>query len=396
MARRSDTSTPGVTLAAAPTDTAAVAAIVREARSTATPLRIVAAGTWLDAGRPVHAGATLSLTGLRGIVEFEPGDFTLTARAGTALAEIASVAAREGQWLTLEPHGSPDATIGATFATASWGPLASAYGTARDHLLGCEVVTGIGETVRAGGRVVKNVAGFDLARLMTGAWGTLGAMTEVTVRLRARPEVDETLAVPLEGDDARACEAAASWLRSSEFRPLAAELCSAALAERIGLERASILLVRLGGNEPLVRAAERAVSTLGAHRPVDVDVWQRLRTSEPANAAVVRLGTSPASVAELWARASGAASRAGGWCHATLSRGVVRCVIPEPRTDDEAEHLRGIMREARDTGSRIAERLPAGLWAEVPSAFADPLSANVRRTFDPDRVLNPGILDPTA
>ena len=162
--------------AAPPLDTLSVAAAIRDAHAARTSLRLVGGGTWLDAGRPVHCDATLHLSSLRGIVQYEPGDFSLTARAGTTLAEIADVAGRAGQWLTLQPPGSLDGTIGATIATASWGPLASAYGTPRDHLLGCEVVTGIGEVVRAGGRVVKNVAGFDLARLMTGAWGTLGAM----------------------------------------------------------------------------------------------------------------------------------------------------------------------------------------------------------------------------
>jgi len=397
MARRTDSSPAlGVSVVAAPSDTASVAAMVREARSTTTPMRIVGAGTWLDAGRPVRADATLALAGLRGITEFEPGDFTLTARAGTPVAEIGAVAAREGQWLTLEPHGSGDGTIGATIATASWGPLASAYGTARDHLLGCEVVTGVGDIVRAGGRVVKNVAGFDLARLMTGAWGTLGAITEVTVRLRARPEVDHTIAIALEDGGASRCEDAARWLRSVAFRPLAAELCSAALAERIGLDRAAVLLVRVGGNEPLVRAAERAVSEIGSTRHVDAEIWQRLRRSEPPEAAVLRVGTAPASIADLWTRASRAVADGGGWCHATLVRGVVRCVLPAARKNEEIEQVRGMMKELRATGSRIVERLPAPLWADVPSSVADPLSANVRRTFDPDCVLNPGILDPTA
>src|SRR4051812_43338113 len=190
MARRSASARAiGVTAAVSPADALAVAATIRDARTTRTSLRIIGGGTWLDAGRPVHADATLPLAAMRGITQYEPGDFTLTARAGTSLGEIADVAAREGQWLTLQPHGSHDGTIGATIATASWGPLAASYGTPRDHLLGCEIVTGIGEIVRAGGRVVKNVAGFDLSRLMTGAWGTLGAITEVTVRLRAQPEV---------------------------------------------------------------------------------------------------------------------------------------------------------------------------------------------------------------
>ena len=101
------------------------------------------------------------------------GDLTLTARAGTTLANIARATAAEGQWLALDPHGSASGTLGATIATASAGPLAHAFGTPRDNVLGIEAVTGTGEIVRAGGRVVKNVAGFDLTRLFTGAWGTL-------------------------------------------------------------------------------------------------------------------------------------------------------------------------------------------------------------------------------
>ena len=135
-----------------------VAARVREARDANTPLRIVGRGHWLDAGRECRASQTLDLSALDGVIEYEPGDLTLTARAGTALSDIARVTAREGQWLTLDPFGSADGSLGATIATASAGPLASAFGTPRDHLLGCVAVTGNGDVVRAGGRVVKDGA----------------------------------------------------------------------------------------------------------------------------------------------------------------------------------------------------------------------------------------------
>ena len=386
----------GVSQDAAPGDTGSVAAAIRAARTRRTPLRVVGRGTWLDAGRPVRADAELSLAALRGVTEYEPGDFTLTARAGTSLAEIAEVAAREGQWLTLGPYGSPDGTIGATIATASWGPLATGYGTPRDHLLGCEVVTGVGEVVRAGGRVVKNVAGFDLARLMTGAWGTLGAITEVTVRLRAKPEVDRTLAVALSGEDERPCDDAARWLRSTPYRPLSAELCSPRMSERIGLEPRTLLLVRIGGNDTLVRAAERAVGELGPTSEIDSAVWARLRSAEPSGAVVWRIGTLPASAGATWSRAVRLTAASSGWSHATVARGVVRCILPAARTPGEIESLRSIMNELQASGSRIVERAPDALWAENPSSAADPLSRDVRRKFDPDCVLNPGILDPTA
>ena len=397
MARRArGAPTAFVSTDAPPLDALAIAATIRDARAARTSLRIVGGGTWLDAGRPVHADATLVLSSLRGVTQYEPGDFTLSVRAGTPLGEIADIARREGQWLTLQPHGSSDGTIGATIATASWGPLASAYGTPRDHLLGCEVVTGIGEVVRAGGRVVKNVAGFDLARLMTGAWGTLGVITEVTVRLRARPELDRTVAVALDGTDERACDDASRWVRTTPYRPLAAELCSAEMSDRIGLERRALLLVRLGGNDAFVRSAESAVAELGTTTEVDAAVWDRLRVSEPVGAPVVRLGTLPAELGALWARVARIVAARGGASHATISRGVVRCILPAARSSDEAESLRGIMKELHAPGSRVAERLPHQLWEDVPSDVGDALSRGVQRTFDPDRVLNPGILGPPA
>jgi glycolate oxidase FAD binding subunit len=393
MARRAERAAAfGVTSVASLESTEAVAARVREARATRTTLRLVGRGHWLDAGRPVEASERLELRALSGITSYEPGDLTLTARAGTSLAEIGEATAREGQWLTLDPFGSRDGSIGATIATASSGSLASAFGTPRDHLLGCELVTGLGDVVHAGGRVVKNVAGFDLARLMTGAWGTLGALTAVTVRLRARPELDVTLAIELDATRVDACTDAWRWLRTSVFTPLAAELCSPALARQLGLGDRSTLLVRLGGNETLVRAARQSTTELGSTREVVPDVWDRLRESEPAGAVVIRLGTLPANIGVLWSSASDAVRRAGGFAHATLARGVVRCVVPASATEEENGRLRGMIDALQSTGSRVIERLPRALWNDAPLAAADPLSRQVKAAFDPDGLLNPGIL----
>ena len=386
-----------MTVAALPESAEAVAARVRDARANRSSLRICAARQWLDAGRPCHATSELSVAALRGVTEYERGDFTITVRAATPFSEIDAVTAREGQWLALQPFGSADGTIGATIATASWGPLASAYGTPRDQLLGCEVVTGVGEIVRAGGRVVKNVAGFDLTRLMTGAWGTLGVITEVTVRLRARPEVDRTIAIAVEDDVETFCSAAWQWLRTSPYAPLAAELCSATLANRLGLDARTFLLVRLGGNEAFVRAAEQSVATLGTTTEVSTDVWARLRTLEPAGSAVMRLGALPSALGAVWSAASSAVERGGGWSHATLERGVVRCVVPTTgEMPGESERIRGIIDQLNAPGSRVAERLPAPLWRSIAAPAGDRLSSAVRRTFDPDGVLNPGILAPLS
>src|SRR5215207_1736091 len=180
-----------------PTDTAAVREIVRDAIERKAPLRIVGRGTWLDAGRPAVDLPRVALDALTGIVDYTPGDLTLTARAGTSLAEIAAATASNGQWLALTPWGGDNGSLGAVAATASAGPMSGAFGTPRDMVIGLEAVTGTGDVVRGGGRVVKNVAGFDLTRLMVGAWGTLGVLTEISVRLRGLPEHEITIALPL-------------------------------------------------------------------------------------------------------------------------------------------------------------------------------------------------------
>jgi len=175
------TSTPLV--AGISSATEAVAEAVREAFDTGTPLRITGRAHWIDAGRPVAAKKFLSLAPHSGVVDYVPGDLTITVRSGTTLSDIEKVTRVEGQWLPLDPHGNEDGTIGATVATGSFGPLAHGFGRARDLVLGAEFVTGDCRVVRGGGRVVKNVAGFDLVRLITGSWGTIGVVTELTMRL---------------------------------------------------------------------------------------------------------------------------------------------------------------------------------------------------------------------
>lgn len=373
---------------------AAIADRVKQARASRTPLRIVGRGSWMNAGAPVPVGERLELSALHGIVEYEPGDLTLTARAATTLSELAQVTAAENQWIPLDPFGSPDGSIGATVATGAAGPLASAFGTPRDQVLGVEIVTGLGEVVRAGGRVVKNVAGFDITRLMIGAWGTLGALTEVTVRLRARPEADVTVAVQL--DAREGAERARRWLRATPFTPYAAELASPSLAARAGLARDTQLLLRFGGNEPLVRAAIAAAASLGNPVSAGAGAWSAIAAAEPANAAVIRVSAAPSVLATVWKTIADLAEGAGGFAHATVARGVARMVIPLPIGDEpELEALRRLV-HALPRMTRVCERLPASCWSSLaPSAVNDSLSRAVRRAFDPDRVLNPGILGDT-
>jgi len=376
-----------------PASTGDVREIVGDAIATKTPLRIVGRGTWLDAGRPVQAARQVSLEGLTGIVDYTPGDLTLTARAGTTLAEIARATADHGQWLALAPWGGDAGSLGATVATATAGPLSGALGTPRDVVIGIEAVPGSGELVRGGGRVVKNVAGFDLTRLMVGAWGTLGILTEVSVRLRGLPEQDATLALPLPNALAPLGEFLAR-LRAAPLSPLGIEMLSARLAAQLGLGQQAVLIARLAGNADTVTAQRAALGAFGDVVEVPDRVWIDLRTAEPAGATVVRLSSTVARFAEVWLAADRLAAAGDGHTHGSVLRSSARVVLPHNEgalPEGALELLRG---GSRDT--RIFERLPAEFWPVLaPSRATDRLSKGVRAAFDPHRLLNPGILGET-
>jgi len=370
----------------APPSVSVLADAVRTAHREATPLRIVGGGRWLDAAHPVQASRSLDLSGLSGIVEYVPGDLTLTANAGTTLAEIEEATAAHRQWLPFDAFGDPRGTLGATLATASAGPLGGSIGLPRDVTVGVTFVTGEGEIVRGGGRVVKNVAGFDLVRLTIGAWGTLGVIAEATVRLRARPEADETVALmlPTERD---ALATLLSTVRAASVEPLSAELLSPACAARCALGDRGVMLVRLAGNAIGVHHQRSTLAKLTACESVSAEVWSRLRQSDPADRAVVRVSRRPSELGRLW---SSAMSIPGIDAHATLARGIVRLRL----TSAERAALGAFDAEDR----RVIESVPPA-WRDAMSSShtpSDPISRRLRDAFDPGRILNRGILGEEA
>jgi glycolate oxidase FAD binding subunit len=365
---------------------------INEAVAHGRALRIVGGGSWIQANRPVRAEVELSVAGLTDIVEYEPGDLTLTARAGVTLDAIGRATAAHGQWLALDPPGDPTrATIGATIATASYGPLAHHFGAPRDMTLGVEFVTGSGSIARGGGRVVKNVAGFDLTRLVTGAWGSLGVITEVTVRLRALPAVETTLAVSLDAAPDRV-EALRRAFRALPFTPLAAQWIDARLAHALDVSDSDgVVLVRLGGNEEAVRAQRATLESLGNAPEVGRGVWDRLRVADPVNAASLRLSGLPSEFGTTWSVARRVIERwPGAYYHGDAARGVVRCVLPLDGANG-ADGLSAVLR-IPFARTRIFERLPTTFWPLVPPAVRTPLEHRIKAAFDPHGILNPGIL----
>lgn len=378
----------------APASLEEIASAVAGAARNERPLRIVGRGSWLDAGGAVQAADSLSLASYSGIVNYVPGDLTITVHAGTTLTEIATATGTHGQWLPLDPAGRGDGTIGATVSTGSYGPLASAFGRPRDQVLGIEFVSGTGEIITVGSRVVKNVAGFDLTRLIVGSWGTLGVITQITLRLRARSDVERSAAIVLP-ERGRNLSAALSAVRAARIAPLALELLSGDVANALGIARETILLARFGGNEASVNAQLVELAKLGASVVVPEDCWEKLRAMDGNASATLRFATPLADLSLAWDAIGDAAEGAQVLRHATVMRGVVRVLVNAPGAADDAagDVLTSIARPV-ESARLIPERV-GGAWSRFAPYVGDPISRRVKQAFDPRNVLNPGILGPS-
>lgn len=267
-----------------PHDVDELAAMIRES---ADGLRVRGAGGWMHAGQPVRASHELHLAAFRGVRSYTPGDLTISVGAATTLAELDAVTREQGQWCPLLAWGEDSGSVGATIATATSGPFADSLGRPRDLVLGLECVDGRGRVIRAGGRVVKNVAGFDLTRLVTGSWGTLAVITELHLRLRARPAADCTFYI--EGASAEQMRAFAR----GAFAPLAAVPLTEAGARALGHRGHGAWLVRLAGNASFVGAAHTALSSLGACIEMPESSWNIVRSELAPATPGLRWPSSP-------------------------------------------------------------------------------------------------------
>src|SRR5438445_10474917 len=241
----------------APASPDAVALLLGTAREEGWRVRLEGAGTWM----PADARADLALTTRRldRIPAIQPQDLMATAEAGIGCDQLRQQLADHGAWLAIDPPGLAGRTLGSVVATATAGPLRSGFGAVRDHLLGVTFVTGDGRMIQSGGRVMKNVAGYDLTRLQAGAFGAFGVIVLVHLRLRALPRADATLL--LEGareDLARV----ADDIRAAGLAPAALELVSPALARRDRW----VLAARVAGSAALVASEEAELRAAASGR----------------------------------------------------------------------------------------------------------------------------------
>jgi glycolate oxidase FAD binding subunit len=369
--------------------TDAIVTAIQESGAARTPLRITGRGTWLDAGRPVRAQRSVSLRDDTGVVSYVPGDLTLTVRAGTSLSEIERVTGEHDQWLPLDPYGSPDGTIGATIATASAGPLASSFGLPRDLVLGLEFVNGRGEVVRGGGKVVKNVAGFDLSRLMTGSWGTLGVITEVTLRLYALPKVDRSFAILLKGGE-KQVGAVVRAIVTSPLAPYALLVVSRSTSRALGLGEDAVCLIRFGGNDAVVSAQVNALAQVSKPAEIDRAKWTELRELEIEAHTAVRVSALPRNFLAVGEEIL-ADDIPGIRLYVDPRRGLLRILASrETLAPNESVDLRI---KSTDSTEIVYEKLDPQVWPLVsPSSVSDPLSQSIKKAYDPYNILNPGIL----
>ena len=239
---------------ATPESPDALSLVCRLAHEEGWKIRVEGRSTWLAPDAP--ADLVVSTRGLEQVVSVSPADLVATVQAGTPLEVLRRRLADYGMWLALDPPGRPERSIGSVVATATAGPLRHGFGPVRDHVLGCSVATGDGRLVNAGGKVVKNVAGYDLTKLQVGGFGGFGIIAEVHLRLRALPRADVTLMARGTRD---ALTSAARDLMAANLLPAALELLSPALAA----EADWILAARFVGTEAAVQADVRRLGSQG-------------------------------------------------------------------------------------------------------------------------------------
>lgn len=377
------------------------------------PLEIIGQGSKRRIGRPAQSDLTLDLASLAGVTLYEPEELVLSAKAGTPLHEITGLLAANGQMLAFEPmdygpvFGGADGkgTLGGALAANLSGPRRIRAGAARDHFLGFSAVSGRGETFRSGGRVVKNVTGYDLSKLMAGSWGTLAVMTDVTVKVLPRPESEETLAI-LGLDDARAVAAMSLAMGSpcdvsgaAHLPPGPAEIMvgHAARLRAVTALRIEGVAASLPHRRTMLEAAMRPYGELMMLGPADsAAFWQRVRDVIPFAAQAEndetplwRISTTPMRGAELGRMIAGAADArllydwAGGLIWAQLAHA----------QDAGAAEVRTAVKACGGHATLIRAPVAVRATLDVFEPQAAPLAALSKRIkdgFDPRGVLNPG------
>jgi glycolate oxidase FAD binding subunit len=393
-----------------PRDGKDVESAVQWALAEGKALEVVGRGSKRALGRPNQSDLTLDLSGLAGLTLYEPEELVLSARAGTPLTDIETLVREKGQQLAFEPmdygpiFGGPSGggSLGGALAVNLSGPRRIKAGAARDHFLGVSAVSGRGETFKSGGRVVKNVTGYDLCKVLAGSFGTLAVMTEVTIKTLPRPETEETVLL-LGLDDVRANAAMTSAMTSACDVSAAAHLPAGVATSFGGLNATqAATLFRLEGFAPSVLHRKDALTALlqpfGSPDHFDESesraLWLAVRDVKPfwasaslAEGPLWRISTAPSHGSALAAMLPPDAQWFYDW-----AGGLIWVALPA--SDDAG--AAAIRRAAAVLGGHATlVRAPAAVRAAVDvfepqSGALAGVSKRVKDGFDPKGVLNPG------
>jgi glycolate oxidase FAD binding subunit len=402
-----------------PADAKAVEQAVQWSLSEGKTIEIVGAGSKRSIGRPMQTDVTLDLSGLTGITLYEPEELVLSARAGTPLKDIEAALESKRQQLVFEPMdcgpvlgGAADSgTIGGTLATNLSGPRRITAGAARDHFLGFHAVSGRGEAFKSGGRVVKNVTGYDLCKLMAGSWGTLAALTDVTLKTLPKPETEET--VLIHGlDTAAAVSAMTSAMASgcdvSGAAHLPGDVTARIPVPEIAGARTAVTALRLEGFAASIDQRKATLETLlrpfgdlsEAAPEVSRTLWQAVRDAAPFGASRDGLDrplwrlSIPASKAADLAKFIG--ERADARMLFDWAGGLVWLAL-QPCEDAGAavvgEGVRAMGGHGLLVRAAASVRATIDVFSRQEASLAA-LTKRIKESFDPKGVLNPGRMWP--
>ena len=393
-----------------PADVQEAEQVVAWAAAERQPLEIVAGGSKRAFGRPPRAGHTLDVGAISGLVEYDASELVLTAKAATPLAEIQEQLDARRQMLAFEPPdwgallpGGGGPTLGGTVACNMAGPRRIRAGSARDHFLGFSAINGWGDAWKAGGKVVKNVTGYDMCKLQAGAFGTLSVLTELSVRVLPRPETSATVLLRGLSDEA-GIKALADGLNSAAEVSAAAHLPAGIAARAPGAEAAdgAITAFRFEGPRTSVDYRVGVVERLlgGGERLIAPDserFWGAVSAVQPllgsAGSIVWRLCPTPSKSPALLRRLAaslGAAEAFFDWGGGLLWLSIDPAAAGP---DCGAQAVRAAMAEAGGVATLLRAPDPARSSLDVFEPVAGPLGALTRRvkaSFDPHGILNPG------
>jgi glycolate oxidase FAD binding subunit len=388
-------------VAVAPASYEQVAEVMRYAHTEGLAVIPRGNGTHMHIGNvPSRYDIALSLSRLDQVVEHEPTDLTVTCQAGITLDRLQRHLGQHGQLVPLGPAWGEEATIGGILATNASGPSRHAHGTPRDFTIGMKVVTADGRVTKAGGRVVKNVAGYDLCKLYIGSLGTLGVIVEAAFKLTPMPKVERTVIAAFE-TPGRACTFAAE-LQRRRLSLRAVQLLNATAASAVELTRQGLcaLVLDLAGTPQAVERTRREIGDLAQDAAADLrdeenaaKAWaSRMRLGSTEEARLLCKATAlpthlPALIESLEA--------VDGPPHIPALPTVGILYASWPRLED-AEAAVGRLRTAVSAvdGSLILERCPLDIKPRL-DVFGDPppsfdLMRRVKERFDPKSVLSPG------